>query len=356
MALVAIDGFDLYNGVGAGTGIGGKWVVDATSGNLLLVSGRVGGQALFVGGQNTGTANAQVHRVLPSNYTDIGLGFALKVDAIASMNATTTNNIFAVLTDSSASVQVGLAVGNDGKLHAYRLTGFNAGTLLGSTAAGVMVTGTWQYVEWGVTISDTVGVFTLKVDGVSVLNLTAQDTRNGAPTTVNRIYFTQLLNNSTFSVNNINVDDLYIVDSATTLGERRVQTCYPTSDVAQGFARSTGSTNYTLVDETLANGDTDYVQGSTVGDVDTYGFGDVTGTPTTIDAVQVSAFAEKTDVTARQIALQLKSGATTSDGANFALTTAYAKYERIAALDPNTSGAWSASSVNALQGGPKVTV
>jgi hypothetical protein len=353
MTLVAIDGFDLYNGTGTGTGLQGKWVGVATSSNLQLVSGRIGGQALHCGGQNSGTPNATVYRVLPSTYTDLGVGFAIKVDTLSGWSGTTTNNICIVLTDNAGAVQVGLAIGNDGKLHAYRLTGFNAGTLLGSTAAGVLTTGTWQYLEWGVTISDTVGVFAIKVDGVSVLNLTAQDTRNGTPTTVARIYFTQSLNNSTFDVHNLNVDDLYIVDSATTLGERRVQTLYPTSDVAQGFARSTGATNYTLVDETLANGDTDYVQGSSVGDLDTYGFGDVTGTPTTIDAVQVSAFA---DVTARQIALQLKSSATSSDGSGFALATTYAKYERIVALDPNTSGAWSATTVNALQGGPKVTV
>ena len=93
-----------------------------------------------------------------------------------------------------------------------------------------------------------------------------------------------------------------------------------------------------------------------MGDVDTYGFGDLGSTPSTIDAVQLTAFAEKTDAAARSIALQAKSGATTSDGGNFSLAATYGKFERLLTTDPNTSAAWGASAVNALQGGPKVTV
>jgi hypothetical protein len=111
-----------------------------------------------------------------------------------------------------------------------------------------------------------------------------------------------------------------------------------------------------LVDDPQANGDTDYVQGSNVGDTDRYDFTNLSSIPATIDAVQVVAFAQKTDAATRAIALQVKSGATISDGANLSLAVGYQRFERLLTSDPNGSIAWTGANVNALQGGPKIAV
>lgn len=356
MAVVLVDSFDAYNGTGANTGLQAKWTGVATT-RVSMQAGRFTGQAVRLNSQNNASVTGQVFRSFPGSYTAYTIGFAFRIDALGSITGTNTSNIIAQLTDSAGTFQVGLAVAADGSLVAYRLTGSNSGTQLGSaSAAGVIPTNTWVHIQWSGTIDDATGTFVVKVNNATALNLSSQDTRNGTPTTVNRIYFTQIINVAAADTNNVWIDDLYVQDSSTPLGERRIETLYPTSDVAQGFSRSTGSTNFSLVDEAQVNGDTDYVQASSVGTVDTYGFGDLTGTPATIDAVQFSAFAEKTDATSRSIALQMKSGATTSDGSDFSLASSYGKFERLQLLDPNGSIAWTTANVNALTGGPKVTV
>lgn len=346
MAVVLIDGLDVYNGIVTNTGIQAKWALVVTT-NLSMQTGRFGGQCCQWIESSSGTRGPGT-RGLPSAYTSVGIGFAFRLTV--AVTSTGVNPFVEFL--SGTTYQLGMAVRSSGQLDFYRLTSLTAGTLLGSSATGVIVLNQWHYIEIGVAISDTVGTVTVKVDGTTVITLTGQDTNNSGGN-VNVIAFQTGSNGGTATYQ---VDDIYVVDSATTLGERRIETLYPTSDVAQGWTRSAGSDNYALVDETQVNGDTDYVQASVVNTVDTYGFQDVTGSPATIDAVQVSAFAEKTDATARSIALQVKSGATTSDGSNFGLNASYAKFERLLTTDPNGGGSWSASAVNALQGGPKVTV
>ena len=346
MAVVLMEGFDLYNGEGTNVGLQSKWT-KAGAGVFSMVTGRFGGQGVTAAGNQ----GVRASRTLGAGYATFSFGIAVRINTMP-LSATLCPII---AFDSAGTFQVGLRVTTGGLLEAFRLTGTAAGTSLGVSSSG-MILGTWHYLEGEITISDTVGVFKTYIDNAQVINLTAQDTRNGSPTTIDTINFGIGETSGSSNYGSFSFDDLYVTDSATKLGERKIETIYPTSDVAQGFARSAGTTNYTLVDEATVNGDTDYVQGSTVGDVDTYGLGNLTSTPTTIDAVQVMAFAEKTDAGSRSIALQVKSGATTSDGANFPLAASYTKLERMLLTDPNTAAAWTLSGVNALQGGPKVTV
>lgn len=341
MAVVMVDGFDLYNGTGTNTGIQAKW---ASPGSASLVSGRFTGQALRVVNSTT------IQRSFTAT-ANLTAGFAIRFNSIP-----TVNTIFGHLAfKSGGTFQCGLALRLNASLEAFRLSSSQAGTSLGASSVSLIAAATWYYLEVEVVISTTVGRITAYLGGVQVINVTGVNTANaGVGTTADTILF--ILDNGSTGLTSFDVDDLYLLDAATKLGERRVETLYPTSDVAQGWTRSTGATNYTLVDEATANGDTDYVQASAVNDLDTYGFGNLTGTPATIDAVQLAAFAEKTDATSRSIALQAISGATTSDGSNFSLAASYGKFERLMLTDPNGSIAWTAANVNALTGGPKVTV
>lgn len=356
MTVAAIDGFDVYNGVGANTGVQAKWSQNNVNGTVTgtMQAGRFGGQCLreILGTTNTGIAAYQ--RTLPSTYTSMAAGIAYRCSALSTV-ITATNIPIILQFVESTTYHVHITVSSDGKINAYRASSSFAGTLLGSSAAGVIANNTWHYIETELVISDTVGRVTVYVDSVQVLNLTSQDTKNGGTGAINIISLACNAQSILTSPSH-DFDDFYFVDAATKLGERKVETLYPTSDVAQGFTRSTGATNYTLVDETTVNGDTDYVQASAVSTVDTYGFGNLSNTPTTVDAVQFSCFAEKTDATSRSIAQQAISGATTSDGANFSLAASYSKFERVMTTNPNGSITWTGSAVDALTGGPKVTV
>lgn len=352
MTVVMMEGFDIYNGVGNNTGLATKWaqggILGTGLGTPALTTGRFTGQCLRITGGAATNAGYAIQRTLTTPVSAFSMGFAFRTSSLAIAP-------WMLHLLNAGTYQVGLQVNTLGAVIAGRHTAANSATALGTSANGVIAANTWHYIEVEVEISDTVGVFKVYVDGVQVLNLTSQDTRNGTPTTVDTI-FLGLTSASNYNGYTVDFDDVYFNDTSTKLGERRVETLYPSADVAQGFARSTGSTNYTLVDEAQVNGDTDYVQGSSVGDTDTYDFANLSSTPTTINAVQINAFAEKTDAASRSIYLQAVSGATTSDGSAYALAASYGKFERLLTADPNGGGAWSGASVNALRGGPKVAV
>jgi hypothetical protein len=347
MAVVLVDGFDLYNGAGTNTGLQAKW----SGGNVasvLLTTGRFSsGQCVKI---PQGAGQCNMVRGLPSSYSSFSHGTAYRAETLPTSGAIASNCSY----ESSGTPQFGWQADNTGAIRVYRYSNLFTGTLLGATGSGVIGTNTWHYIEIEATISTTTGTINVWVDGVQQLTLTGVNNQNATATTVDSFRYG---GGGSFSSQWYqDMDDTYFTDSATRLGERRVETLYPTSDVAQGWTRSTGTTNYTLVDDPQANGDTDYVSTATPGTIDTYGFQDLTGSPATIDAVQVTAFAEKTDASTRAIGLQVISGATTSVGPNFYLNASYTKYDRILTLDPNGNVAWTATAVNALTGGPKVTI
>ncbi len=353
MTIVCIDGFDLYNGVLANTGLLSKWTDNGGSASSI-VAGRFGGQALQLNANTSNTSNNV--RTLPASYASLSAGFAFRILSFAGNSDSFAHMIMFA---DSGTTQCSLRLLADGRLNVSRMTNpTSIAASLGTTASPIIVANTWHYVEVEVTISDTVGVFKVYVDGVQVLNLTGLDTKTSANATANQIQFYTAGAVHGSTLNDWNYDDLYVTDTATKLGECKVETCRPTADVsgATDFTPSTGSSHFALVDETTCNGDTDYNSGSTVGHKDRFTHAGLSTTPATIHAVQVTAFAQKTDATSRSIALQVKSGATTSDGANFALAVGYGKFDRIMETDPNTAAAWAVSPVNALEFGAKVTV
>lgn len=345
MAVVLVEGFDLFNGTGVNTGLQSRWTTYSGT-NYNLTTGRFGGQC-FRASSSTNTGSVQ--KSFSASAT-VSFGFAYQ----CTTDVTATSLRPHVILLSAGTTMVGFRFEENGAIDAYRLTGTTAGTLLGSSADNVLALTTWHYLEFEVTISDTVGTIDVYVDGTSVLSLTGQDTRNGAPTTVNAI----AIGNIGTSVAGMGIhlfDDLYVVNTLGRLGERRVETLYPAADTAQSdFTPLSGSDNYAMVDEATADGDTSYVQASTVGNLDLYTIGAMSSTPTDIDAVQISAFAIKTDAAARTINLTVKSGATTDDGSAKTLAGSYGISDRLLLTDPDTAAAWTSTGVNSLQIGPKV--
>jgi hypothetical protein len=350
MAVVLVEGFDSYNGITSNTtviGIGSAWNVLSTT-NLTLPTGRFGGQAVSINVFNPGGVTRSWNQGI-SSFT---VGFALYVSSLPTV-LSTDGDCFLTL-KSGGTFMMGIQLTNTGALHVRRMsTSANASTSLGNTAGGVIAGGSWYYIELSVAISDTTGTVNLRVNGQNLISLTNQDTRNGTPTTIDNI---QIGGNNGGRGGTHIVDDLYIIDSTTPLGEQRVETLYPNADTAQKqWTASTGSNNYGTIDETLLNA-TDYVSSNTVGNYDLYDFGNLSTTPTTINAVVVNALAQKDNVGTRAIAITAKSGSNTSDAANTYLAGGFNIAARIMDTDPNNAGAWTTNAVNALQAGVKVTI
>jgi hypothetical protein len=162
-----------------------------------------------------------------------------------------------------------------------------------------------------------------------------------------------------FQLNGLNqfsspmVDDVYVTNIATRLGESRVLVLYPTADTADAdWTPSTGVDHYATVDEATVNGDAGYIASGTVGDLDLYDVSDLGVMPDSIQAVQVTLCARKDDAASREVRCKVKSGAATADGAAHALTASYVYYRDVFETDPDTSAAWTAGGVNAVQIGP----
>jgi len=272
------------------------------------------------------------------------IGFAFKVGTAPAATAA----ILQIIDDVTLHVDLRLSAG--GILSVTR-----NGTNLG-TGTAVLAVGTYYYIEIKVTISDTVGVAVVKVNGVTDINLSSQDTRNGANASADRIRLVGIVATTDF-------DDFYVCDatgSAPTndfLGDVRVETILPSgngnSSVLVG-SDGNSTDNYLLVDETAPNSDTDYVESSTVGDKDTYVYGNVTPTTGTVYGVQVLPFAKKTDAGARSIVSVARLSATEVDSTDKTLNTTYGYLPDIREAKPG-GGVWSITDVNNAEFGVKVT-
>ncbi len=346
MAVVFLDGFDTYNGTGTGTGLQSGWTFINGSTSSSLQTGRFGGQCYQM--STDASNNRGVTTGLPAAYSTVTIGCAFRV---TSMPAVATDAATLGVRNSTTPM-CGIRIESGGVITAGRYTGITARTDLGSSLSGVISTNVWYWLEVTFTISDTVGAVSVNLNGTNVLNLTNVDTRNGTPTTVD----TLIMSTTSAVSGTYQFDDMYVVDNATPLGDRRIVTLYPSADVSQGFARSTGAVNYSLVNEAQVDGDTSYVQGG-LSDLDRYDLDNLGLNPSSIDAAQVVAYAQSTDAYARRLALQIKSGATVSDGTDFGLSAgSYGKLKRLMLVNPATGVAFTSSEIDALQGGPKVTV
>lgn len=336
MTLKFFDGFDHY----AAADITKKWTT-ADSATMTGTSGRRSGGGLFYGGNAAGA-----QKTIDANVATIIVGVAFKQAVLGMGNGN-------IQLFDTATKHLIVGVNADGSVSVCR---GSTSTVLGTTALGLISSATYNYLEIKATIHDTTGSVTLKLNGVQVLNLTSQDTRNGGNATVNTVRL-----QSPASSADVTYDDFYICDTSGStnndfLGDVRIDTLYPTSDGNYSqFTPSTGTTHYTLVDETTPN-TTDYNDGNAVGDRDSYGMGNLTALSSqTVYGVQVNAAALKDDAGTKSVATFVRSSSTNGDGASAALSTAQTYVSQIFETNPNGSVAWTESTVNAAEVGVVVT-
>lgn len=247
--------------------------------------------------------------------------------------------------------QVELKLNSNGTISITR----NQNALTGGTSVLALSANTWYYIEWKVTVADSIGANTCQVyvNGIQWLNVTTgQDTKNTANATADGFYF----GDENGSADGVTQDftDIYIDNGTTFLGPQRVETLYPTGGGnSSQFTPSAGS-NYQCVDETPPTDDTDYVESTTAGHIDTYAMGDLSSTPASIAAVQISSTDRKTDAGAKTINHAIRRSSTNYFGADIAQGDSYLINYTIWSTDPSTSAAWTASGINAAEVGQKL--
>jgi hypothetical protein len=295
-------------------------------------------------------------RVITPSATVI-VGCALRWDARETYPSGLSAPIITFFSDNNTTQHCGLYGTNDGSL---RLANCGGPTLLtgGTTATNVIATNsTYYYIELKVTISDTIGAMALRVNNSLLLNLTNVDTKNGGTSSLIDAVSWHLSGVS----GNILTDDVYILDGTGSynndfLGDLSVEHLRPTGDDAVTWTRSTGSTNFSCVDE-MGNADTsDYNGSPTVGNRDFYTIGPSARVAGTVHGVYVSGTMAKSDAGARNAALCIREGAAGAirTATSQTLSTSYVAYRQ--AYDRKNDGsAWSISDINALRIGAEVT-
>ena len=321
MGLVLVEGFDHWGE--------GQESLKFWSGSSFLK--KTTGRGFIPGAEGIEVIFANpVSKFLPSSYSTICFGGAFQsIDYQGPFVA-----FFA--TDGTVVAQIGQ--NGAGRL---RVTDSAGRTYDGTT---IIPDSAWFQVELQIVVG-TSGSFELHLNGATEI---ASTTGNFGTSNINRVQF--FCNG--FISGKIEVDDVYINNDGTFLGDIVVRTVYPDADgTYTQWTPDTGTSHYTRVNEHPIDGDASYVYDSTTGHKDSYDMQPLPGV--TVYGVQLNLGARKGDAGLRQIAPLIRQSATDYVGATSTLSLAYLFYSWILDQDP-TGSDWTATTVNGDEFGQEV--
>lgn len=233
------------------------------------------------------------------------------------------------------------------------------GTLLGTSAAGLVAPSVYTTVALGAKIDPSAGFVTVQVNGIpiagaSVVGVNTQPTANA--------YFNEVQIGVTVSAGTDaytgQFDDAIVNDTTgstfTTIQQPQIiYTEYATSNNSVQFTPLTG-TNWKEISELQMDGDTSYNYSNTVGNTDLFASTNAPASTYSVSAVKLQMAARADNALGRQAANVLISGSHTFTGSASTKGTIYSYNEDYLPIDPNTSGTWTLASVLAVDFGYKV--
>jgi len=337
MTLLFIDGFDHYANSAQMRDC--DYVI-GSSPNFVVSSSYARFTGLGVKGDEY---SGYAIKDLGVNKSTLYFGAAIKKQG-AGIPTLSSTNCFLEFQDESNVDQVRLTVNPDYGINAYQ--GDN--TLLGSSANNVIRNQRWEYFEVKVIISATVGEVTARVNGVQVLNLTSQDTKNGSD------YIRKFRLSYIYGADPMYFDDLY-VDDAQFHGDCRIRVFMPDSisTTNNSFTASAGNKD-DCVNEIGSNEDTDYIYSDTLNHKQ--GFGITTGTLGTVKGIQVKQHCRLDEAGSRKIKALCRSNSTDYTGTETDFITSDWHFEtEIWETDPDDSSAWTQTKLEAAEFGLEIT-
>ena len=334
MAVVWTDNFSLYGGNVAR-------MLDGVYATVSYVGLRVdpdptagGGYVLFAS-----AAGTSLRRVLASAQATVGIATRIWQ---AGLNGVTAHRY----QDANLVTLTDIKIDANGRVQAVR----GDGTVLGTSANPVIVSNAWQHVESKVTISTTVGAVEVRVEGVTVLNLTNVNTQGAGLGTVQNAILVPSITGSVY------FKDFIIWDSTDTINNNFMGSCsvvqlMPSDDVSAPWTLVGGASASAILNELNPDDDTDYISAGTgpiPGPV-LVNIQDLAATVTSVRALMTMVRARKTDGGDGNLQVGLVSGASTANGADRPITTAYTYWTDVQQRDPATGNAWLVPAVNAAQ-------
>lgn len=343
-----VDGFDHYN---PAVDIGLKYTQVAAAGFSLLTqgTGRFAGFCLQCRGEmiSLGMGAAQPSWTVGFAF-QYGNSASLPVALVQFLVASTP--LFNVYLDAAGRLNLGQGSTNG-------LTPIDAGSpKVGTT---VLAPAVWYYVEVQfATAAGNIATFAVHLNGVSEINWSGTK----ASASIDTIAFSDNQNARESTNAPSSFDDLYILDgtgsrNTTFLGDQRVETLYPTgAGTSTAWTPVGGGTNFGNVNTAGSeDGDTNYIAATAAGVIDSYAMGDLSTTPSAINAVVVTSIARKDDAGTRTYCGLVRSG-----GVNYvtgqvnALVSSYRTYQDVFEQDPNAGAGWTGPTINAMEAGVKL--
>lgn len=313
--------------------------------------------------------NIYAGRTLQTNLASYYEGFAF--NPIALPTSTVLHVFYTAYDTNAGQAQFSLAVNSQGQIGFYSGSGFGgsgslaliAGTSLSAT--GILVPGGYYFIEVFATISATVGVFTLKVNEVTVLTFSGLNNRTTANAWVNQVSHGAL--SSSGDASDHRFDDIYILDTTapaplnTFLGNGRIQTDGPTGDSATGGLNQWAHTTPQGTDwgnaANIPANPAQYDSDSTLNDRMSLSYPAITATKVLFLNAWISA--QQDAAGSRQITPIYRSNSVDQNGTAISLSNGvYVYSNQASAVDPNTAAPWASGTVAAAQGceiGVKVT-
>lgn len=355
------DGFGRYGGTKAymlNGSSGQAWAQVDSDWDLSTSNPRTGTHHLRM---TDGLNQHQVRRVFGAPLTEVFFGQALYFQNLPTTEPSdgtiAIGGFFiAKFRDQSNARMISVWLGTDGAIVVYRGGETEpgntfSGTLLGRSLPCVGA-GAYQHFEHYLKIGNSDGAYELRVDEVTVLNLTGIDTDYGggevSQVTVGRGYTT--------GCGFVDMADCYVNDTDadgsacdTFIGDCKSGYLPVNADTAQAdFTKSTGTVGYQLLDEAPPN-DSDYIETTSATARSDFGVADGPASLSEILTVRPFVRAMKDDAGTCLIAPSMESDGTKATVDDQPITTAFAYYDSNVPLDPDTGVPWLPAAFNAAE-------
>jgi hypothetical protein len=242
-------------------------------------------------------------------------------------------------------------IGADGRLYLYRRIGATE-TLVSASVMTAPARG-WHYIEMQVVQGTTNGTLNVRLNGATAINLSAQNTTQGGGQLITAFMgaFPGQACHAT-----VDVDDLYLADTTGTinntfLGDVRVDALKPQANGAQNqwTVEPTGMQAWVAVSD---GDEASAIRAATAGLRQTF---DVEALPAmttpSINGVQVTLLARKTDAGTGSIRGLAASGASSAVSADIILQEQLAWHTALFERNPNGNVQWTEAAFNAAEFG-----
>lgn len=342
--LLWMDSFDIYGTGATGTTnmLEGVYADVTAIGAISTIQARTGANSFRI--QNS---TGSFRRVFGGDKTIAGVGYGLYMESLPS--AANARITLAQFQNNGGASCVSLCVTTTGQIEVR--SGGPTGTVV-ATSAPVLVTTAWQHVEIKASIHATTGAVEVRVNGQTVIN--ASNINTDVPGTG---ITSQVRVGHDSALGGLGpiwyVDDIFAWDTSGSynndfIGDKKVYVLLPDADTAVAdWTPDSGPTGYTQIDE-IPPVSTDYIQGSTPGDVSEFGMSDLPSDVTNVLALQFYTKMLKTDAGDSSVQMAVVSGASDASGADRPITTNATVYMDVFEEDPDTNAPWTLSGVNAI--------